>query len=164
MRLGTDRDSDRTKVIEAAAHAFFVLNWANTVENYGGQFAPRTELMDVAPPTPDVVVLHAASFIGALEHANRTTLPVIWRRAQLGHHRRDPTLRDFGYCMAMQAMGSGVAWTDDHSAVMIPSRVGGVDVELDVPYYEDDVFDLYDLAYTLPTAKIRRNFRKGPPE
>ena len=163
MRLGKDRNSLFVEFVTAAARAFFVSGWANAVENYGGSFPPCTELMDVAPATPDVVMLHAARFVGMLESKNHCDLAVMWERAQLGDdHRRTPTLEDFGHYLAMEAMGHGVAWTDDHPQVMLPNRLfGEADVPLYVPYYESDVMLEFDLAYTLPTVKIRRNFKKG---
>lgn len=165
MRLGKDKDGYRVVFIRAAARAFFVSSWAYAVEQHGGRFAPGTELMDAAPATPDVVMLHAASFLGALERTNGVCLAVIWHRAQLGDdHRRTPTLEDFGHYLAMEAMGSGVAWTDDHPRVMVPEKTLGGDTPLEVPYCEEDVMTSYDLAYTLPTARIRRNFRRGSDE
>ena len=162
MRLGTDRSSLFVEFVAAAARAFFVSAWADAVENHGGSFPGGTELMDAAPPTPDIAMLHAARFVGVLECHNKCSLAVMWTRAQEGEgHRKTPTLGDFGHYMATEALGHGVAWTDDHPRVMLPDRAMGPDVPLDVPYYEDDVFDLYDLVHTLPTAKIRRNFRKG---
>ena len=29
-------------------------------------------------------------------------------------HLRPPTKEDFGYCLVMQSLGSGVGWGDDH--------------------------------------------------
>lgn len=163
MRLGRDRHDYRVVFIRAAARAFFVSAWADAVENYGGSFRPGTELMDAAPATPDVVMLHAASFLGALECRNRCDLAGMWARAQKGEgHRKTPMLEDFGHYLAMEAMGHGVAWTDDHPRVMLPDRAMGPDLPLKVPYYEQDVMYEYDLVYTLPTAQIRRNFKKGP--
>lgn len=38
-------------------------------------------------------------------------------RDEPGDHYREPDEDEFGYCMAMQAMGHGVGWDDNHPSM-----------------------------------------------
>lgn len=104
------------------------------------QFAPRgrfsgVELMDVAPETPDYARLEAAKLLGKLESANGCSFAVIvWNAARadcgtasLGdcpeHGYRCPIDEsNFGHYIAMQALGHGVSWFDDHERFEVPLR------------------------------------------
>lgn len=41
---------------------------------------------------------------------------------KLPDHRRKPDPHSFGWCLAMQALGTGVAWSDDHPDANLPGR------------------------------------------
>ena len=108
--------------IAAMARAFFVSAWADRMEERGYNFSQR-ELMDEAPPTPRYALLAATKFAGHLEHANHLNLPAIIYQAakadgvpdvyERGVH--DDLAREFGHYVAMQALGHGVSWFDDHA-------------------------------------------------
>ena len=107
------------------------------------------ELMDVAPDTPDYARFEATKLLGAFEYANPQwgrNLPSIMAAAQRAdqdfHHMHDPPgvdfpyglfspdVREFGHYIAMQALGHGVSWFDDHARF-----------ELKVPHVEFQLED-----------------------
>lgn len=86
------------------------------------------ELMDSAPPTEDEAYVEAQKIYDSIEQANpgvdlATFLPP-------GYTDEDYFDRDsFGHYLAMQAMGSGVRWSDSHP-----------DHGLKIPYRENNLF------------------------
>lgn len=76
---------------------------------------------------PAYVKAGAKEFAAILKHQNRTNLYGLYLMAESapGKHRRQPDPFDFGYTLAMQAMGHGVSWFDDHP-----------DFDIKIPHYE----------------------------
>jgi hypothetical protein len=94
---------------------------------------PSEDLTETAPPTPDYARIEAAILLGKLEALNKSTLITILHaavKADLGgdyaaFHAAIDALEgtfasDFGSDIALQAMGSGVSWFDDHEKFVIP--------------------------------------------
>lgn len=106
----------RDTIIHGMARALFVDNWAMGEEERGRRWPPGSDLMDLAPRTPSRAVLKAARLARRIEQGNRATLPQIYDRALAapGRHLREPTPCDFGHYLAMQSLGHGVSWFDDH--------------------------------------------------
>jgi hypothetical protein len=72
--------------------------------------------MDVAPATPGSALVSARKFVEHLERSNRLRIGTLYFIAvnTKGRHSKEPTAKDFGHYLAMEAIGHGVAWTDDH--------------------------------------------------
>jgi hypothetical protein len=109
----------RDEIVDSAARAFYVDTWANRIEEREGML-PRGDLMDAAPSTPRSAERFARKFIKEVERMNRG-IPIddLYERAanMPGKHYRAPTPSDFGHYLAMEAMGHGVGWHDDHPKV-----------------------------------------------
>jgi len=133
--------------IEGIARAFFVTAWADWTDEYGEGTPAGCDIMEVAPETPFYVVHQAYRFIGMLENQNRMNIYSIMRTAALCDGiPRDSDLpegfeSEFGHCLAMQAMRTGVRWEDHHKPVLI-RQISGEDKPLEVPEFEFGVLDL----------------------
>lgn len=70
---------------------------------------------DIAPPTPKSAEEAAEKLATIIESQSGLALEEAYEIAvhEQGH-LKDPTLEGFGYCLAMEALGSGVGWADDH--------------------------------------------------
>lgn len=110
----------RNEIIKSAARAAYVSSWANWAEEQGESL--HGELMDQAPNTPAAAVKWARKLISTMEKMNGLKIDkMYWSAAQKAdiHHSntrrgRDASPEEFGYCTAMQSMGHGVSWGDDH--------------------------------------------------
>ena len=101
---------------EGAARAFWVTSWANGVEEKGGRL-PAGDLIDAAPPTPLSAWVAAGELIGRLEQLNGVPIHTLADRAGTadgGDGIMNVDADEFGHYMAMEAMGHGVSWFDDH--------------------------------------------------
>lgn len=118
--------------LQGIARAMWVSCWADRQEEKGKRL--QGELMDLAPKTPMRFLLEAARFIGNLEAVNRLHHACLISRAyaadnllHVGTETWDDSAwvhdedfhRDFGHYLAMQAMGHGVSWWDDHASFTI---------------------------------------------
>jgi hypothetical protein len=111
--------------------------------------------MGVIPETyPESAYKAADKLIVGLEKLNGVSLETIFEtcRDAEGLHMREPDEDEFGYCMAMQAMGHGVGWDDNHPSMFHEKRIDWVTP----PIYRPAVFKIPDLEYTyfdLPHAE-----------
>ena len=121
------------EIMSAMARAAFVLEWANRMEEKGRSFSGQ-ELMDVAPKkTSAAAGAWARGVAKAVVAANAPSLGVHYSHDLTGLYSRainelgyPHTPNRFGHDLAMQAMGTGVSWSDDttahHERIAIPSR------------------------------------------
>jgi len=115
----------RAEIIEAAARAAYVSAWADWAEEQGESL--RGELMDQAPNTPLAAKKWARKLIAAMEKMNGQKIDKIYAHAAAMPHtsswHKRATAADFGHYTAMQALGHGVSWGDDHPdhGFLIPS-------------------------------------------
>lgn len=105
----------RQTIVEAMARTLHVDNWARREEERGRTY-PGMDLMDVAPKTPRAAEHAARQLATRIEELNGQTLERLYRRAVTarGIHREEPTQRLFGHYLAMESLGHGVSWFDDH--------------------------------------------------
>jgi len=107
----------RDGFLEGAARAMFVMAYADHVENDEDSDLPRPsggqDWYDFAPATP----INAYALAGELwqnlcqlNSSNPYALAKVASAADGKHVIAD----EFGRLIAMQYMGTGVAWTDDH--------------------------------------------------
>ncbi|HYG24487.1 MAG TPA: hypothetical protein VEH04_17040 [Verrucomicrobiae bacterium] len=148
-----------TIIAAEIARTLFVTAYADAVES-GELDAPGAsggaDWMDVAPATPDNALAHAWRLIGRIEQCNRTSLACILAAACRADgvsfeklledvelpdtaRPRYTYLSQFGHYLAMQSLGHGVSWFDDHE-----------EFDLKLPYIEnpldDEVYDLFSKA------------------
>lgn len=147
------------QINDGLSRALFVSAWASAEENAGRTY-PGSDLMDVAPETPDYARLHGAYVIGQIEASNRMPLASLFAQAckadnvdfsagceALGRDW-DPDskemnealsfeeyARDFGHCLGMMSLGSGVSWFDDHARFEVDDGLNPPR-EFTVPYTE----------------------------
>jgi hypothetical protein len=142
-RKGSSDPALRRQIVDAMARAFFVSAWAQGEEEkpdfhergYGGHGHGRgVELMEVAPATSASAKKHAKEIATRIERDNGKSLGELYAMAAEapGRHSKDPNPYDFGHYIAMQSMGHGVSWYDDHPEFGMK----------DVPYAEFSDFDL----------------------
>lgn len=124
-----ERDFDNIfteEFAEGASRAFWVTSWADGEEERG-TLPGGSDLMDIAPDTPLSAWVAAGQLIGMLEATNKASIHVLADRAARADDAAgdigDIDAEDFGHYMAMEAMGQGVSWFDDHEKfnVKIPN-------------------------------------------
>lgn len=128
----------REQIINLMARTLFVAAYADYVED------PETEddvsglptasmgadWFDVAAElkTPESALQVARKIADDMERLNGLPIDEMFRRAAAMEpqekkldwgtftkdHRKEPTLDEFAYCTAMQSLGHGVGWSDDH--------------------------------------------------
>jgi len=137
--LGSRRRSPNydDAIAAAMARAMFVSAWADEQEERGRRFPPQTELMDVAPRTPMAALHRAYNLIGRFESQNHMPMvSLLYAAAKadgIDPYAGDLSsnyVRDFGHYLAMEAIGHGVSWFDDHAKF-----------KLDVPHFEYNLGD-----------------------
>ncbi len=101
------------------ARALFVLEWSDR-EDEAGRNYPGQALEHVAPPTPREATDAAHNLAGRFEQLNGYGINSLLRQAALADGRPDKIppdnyAEDFGHYLAMQALGHGVGWFDDHA-------------------------------------------------
>lgn len=88
-----------------------------------GRTYPGRNPCDIAPPTPQYALLSAAILLGKLEQANGCELATIAQAAHIADHAGDLAgencsfddfVREFASAVALEALGHGVSWFDDH--------------------------------------------------
>lgn len=154
----------RAEIIESAARTIFVQHWADQCicgsdaedcrnggesnpdfdpkakhrENGDGH-PPGTNLMDVAPETSTHARKAAKDLIQTIEKMNREKIHVLYKQAEkMKGHRKAPTPDDFGYSIAMSALGHGVSWKDDHPEAGIKIPDLGYCGPVDLPSWSVD--------------------------
>lgn len=125
----------KTHITEEIAKAFFATAWADAMEERGITFS-GDEIYNVMPPEiPSVAREAARKLVSKMEKENRLPIEEIYRVALEKAELLDaPDIRDnFGFATALQAMGSGVSWSDDYP-----------DHGFKVPYMEFGFYELSD--------------------
>lgn len=110
--------------IEGAARSAFVLAWANWMEEKGdGRSLSGQRLEDVAPKTPAKAKAWAKKLVTAMEKANGRSIDAMYEHAlsidglshEASRHDRKSSAEAFGSDTALEAIGTGVSWADDHT-------------------------------------------------
>lgn len=110
----------RDEIIEAMANAFWVSSYADWWENEGTLDDPHAcsgeDWMDCSLDIPDTAYVLAHKFCETIEESYDLTIEQLYNNtiALPGKHYKDPCFEDFGHYLAMEAMGHGVSWSDDH--------------------------------------------------
>lgn len=107
----------RDTVITAMARALFVQAYASREEEAGRGIGPGEDWTDHAPPTTAAAWYAAEKLGNAIEKLNLIGLNTLYGACAAyypSEHRVEPQPDDFGFYLAMQSVGSGLAWADDH--------------------------------------------------
>lgn len=115
----------REMVVDACARALFVCAYMDHCDECTirvcrvcgehGKAGPGEDWMDIAPPENDESRQCAEGLVTRFEAANERTIEYIYAHAErMTGHMAPPTPRLFGHYLAMQALGHGVSWSDDH--------------------------------------------------
>lgn len=127
-------------ILKGAARGLFVQAYASRQEErYSAgkknarRAGPEEDWMDIAPPTPRDAYLAASWLLAKLECANkRSVFELITMAARAdglpgwGYVMATPSYQeDFGHYIAMQAVGHGVSWFDNHERF-----------EMEIPHFE----------------------------
>lgn len=123
------------------ARTLFLMAYADAVERgeVRGKVPRAGQDWDSAAPkkTPSRFIYDAFRLIGRIEQMNGSSIICLLYKAAAadGHDvynqnfdvvpNRESYAQDFGHCLAMQSLGSGVGWFDDHNSF-----------ELKLPYIE----------------------------
>lgn len=109
------------QVIEAMASTLWALAWADHVEETGCTNLSGCEITEHMPEVPEAAEKAARTLASKLAQCGeRLDVGELFRRAQMADGRSpddDPWGRRserFGHCVALQALGHGVSWSDDH--------------------------------------------------
>lgn len=136
--VGSDSDF-RDAFLEAAARAFFTCAYADYCEEHTDEDLPKPgpggDWMDFAPEPPPNAFAIAGEMWARIEEANKANMYMIADVAQAADGKPvDPA--KFGHALAMQYMGTGVSWFDDHK-----------EFPLKVPYAEVSWFNFSEECY-----------------
>lgn len=124
---------DRETILDSMARTIFVCAYADHCDECDlgedceicgehGSAGGGQDWMDVAPEgtTPDAMAI-AIKMVERFENANNIQLETAYARAAARQNAapgksywRAPTRHEFGHCLAMEAMGHGVSWSDSH--------------------------------------------------
>jgi hypothetical protein len=110
-------DSLTEEFANGAARAFWVMAWASAAEQRGKRLPPG-DLTVHSPPTPLSAYVAAGELIGRLAEMNKAGLHELARRAEKAERMKHGDLDGaaFGHALAMESLGTGVSWFDDHKA------------------------------------------------
>lgn len=116
------------EIIEGAARGFYVSAVMGEAEELGYRFASGTNIEDQIRPTPPRIFREIKPWVDRITKKGRP-LWVYYLFAVIapGKHEREPTPHDYGYSLAFESVGHGVAWTDHHPQPAL---------ELDPPSFE----------------------------
>lgn len=125
--------SDRSEVVSGAANALWATAWADEMDELGlSSHLSGTEITEVMPPIPQEAHVLAEKLIERIETTNAISFDTF---VLPGFEEGEVFDGDnLGWYLAMESMGHGVAWTDNHAE----------DHGLKTPYFEN--YELSDVA------------------
>jgi len=142
MTQKIDPEQARQEIIDSFTRTLFVQAYATFVEQAKEdgedtsdlpQAGPGEDWMDVAPETPESAVQAGLEGIAAIERRYGVPIEELvfiaseeCRKAKC-RTNRDHNTEAFGYFLAMQYVGHGVSWSDDHP------------MQLDLPHGEFNI-------------------------
>lgn len=112
--------SEQCPIIKGMARCLFILEWSDR-EDEAGRHYPGQALEHVAPPTPREATDAAHNLAGRFEQLNGKSLVCLAGEAAQadGVTATGKFCDDFGHYLAMQALGHGVSWFDDHARFLL---------------------------------------------
>lgn len=175
-----ERERMNSEIIESCARTLWTLWWADqcscgrndaeTCRTNGAAdkdpekhrelgAVPGADLTEIAPPTPPDAFYATERLLAKIVSRNKAIAPTILelylKAASLpGKHLAKPTPKEFGACMALEALGHGAGWGDDH-----PDH--GFDIPLTSYMSNERVGDMAEEARLPRKARILK-FRENP--
>lgn len=152
MPIDTD-NSLKSAFLEGAAKAFFATAFADLCEDWQNytdnedewpevvrnhRAGPGEDWMDTIPEVPVACYAEAGMLWAEIESDNKCDMYNIVRRAATADGVDEIDVENFGHYMAMEAMGHGVSWWDDHATFKVIRYASGIPDEepFDVPHHE----------------------------
>jgi hypothetical protein len=124
-------------IIDGMARALFVQAYADAVEQGEIDVAAACmgqDWMDIAPETPKYAYNQAWRLLGKIEELNKSSIHSLHYQAYkadgINYYHDEEYARLFGHYLAMQSLGHGVSWFDDHTKF-----------DLKLPYFEFELED-----------------------
>lgn len=111
-------------ILKSMARTLWVCAWADFQDSDEGEGYPAgSQLMDIAPETPEAAYFEAARLMGQYEALNRAHIYVLvsaaWNADSPNNNyvssADDEYIESFGHYLVMMALGHGVSWFDDHA-------------------------------------------------
>ena len=101
------------EIILGMARGVWAIHWADELEEAGeSRSLSGQDIYEIAPETPAWAEKWAKKLAGSICHLNGDrSLDMLFREVKQAGFPRDQ--ESFGYYLGMQAVGSGVHWTDD---------------------------------------------------
>lgn len=138
----------KSAFIEGAAKAFFADAFASLYEEWcssgeeipdifdGHVPGPGSDWMDYIPEVPTACYVEAGMLWEKIANLNNSNMyHIVTRALEAADIPTDPEeIELFGHYMAMQAMGHGVSWFDDHPEFQVGYDADKKDFS--VPYHE----------------------------
>jgi len=120
-----DNRKDAEPIVYGMAKALFVSAYADALDQAEVSYQSGVQFETIAPPVPPQAYADASRLVGMLEQANAAGLYVLYHRACVADGDAEdgfgPMFKDrdraelFGHYLAMQSVGHGVSWFDDHA-------------------------------------------------
>ncbi len=130
FRRWSTRDIPRT-VRDALTRAMFTLAYATFVEEHGWEDkmpGPGEDWSDYTPEAPASAYEAAERVIARIEKMNRADITAILLTAASheGGLVNEDYADEFGFCLGMMVMGTGVSWFDNHETfkLKVPDAEG----------------------------------------
>jgi len=113
-------------LIEGMARTLWLMAYADTYDqlaerSYNGEASehiahagPGEDWADHAPATPDAARMLAWRLVGRFEEANQAPMSRLIDYALSSVPEAERDEGKLGHCLVMRALGTGVAWEDDH--------------------------------------------------
>lgn len=148
----TESEETPLGILEGMASALWASSWADHAEEHGCTSMSGQRIEDIMPPIPEEAYVLAKKCADSIEAANGKSLSELFDDAVKADEADglDSSGADesFGSDLAMQWMGHGVSWFDDHAEfpIKIPHGSGDelyfvADNTCDVVDDEDDELD-----------------------
>lgn len=102
--------SHDSEVLQGMSRGVWASHWSNEQEEKGRSFSGRN-IYEIAPKTPAWAVKWAKKLAGTIHDLNGLTIDELFEMAQASGFDKDREA--FGFYLGMQAVGSGIHWTDD---------------------------------------------------
>lgn len=142
---------DDCEFINGMAECFWASAWADHCEEAGCYNLSGCEITQHMPEVPELAYRLAHRVAGRIEVRAKYGLASLFALACKADGLPEPTHEDyhselanrFGWCLAYAAMGSGVAWEDDHAGfaeldVDLYGTEGCGEVSMDLQCYAAD--------------------------
>lgn len=137
-----DEDGEDSDILEGMARCIWVMSWASWYEELSkperralrlpASLSGRT-IDDVAPATPESAYEAARDLYLLIDRANGKTCGELFQRACEvdGCEWNAENAELFGHYLAMQSMGEGVSWFDDHKEFPLRMSSRGFEAHYD---------------------------------